>query len=96
MSVCWRGCTGRLKLTSASLTVGSGEFPYSLSAAMTWRAFRLPTDDADGLLGPEFGDEPTLLLRTVGEPIGLFDGQPAHRRRPATLSCVGAVVAEVL
>jgi hypothetical protein len=41
------------------------------------------------LFGPEACDEPALLLRPIGEPVGLLDGQRAHRRRPATLACVG-------
>jgi hypothetical protein len=57
-------------------------------------AFRFPADDADGLFGPEPRDEPALLLGAVGKTIGLLDGQPAHRRRPATLACVGEGVAK--
>ena len=37
-------------------------------------AFRFPTDDADGLFGPQPRDEPALLLGAVGETIRLLDG----------------------
>jgi hypothetical protein len=41
------------------------------------------------LFGPQARDQPALLLGTIGETVGLLDGQRAHRRRPATLACVG-------
>jgi hypothetical protein len=44
-------------------------------------ALGLAADDADGLLGPQAGNEPAMLLLALGEaPCGL-DGQEAHRRR---------------
>ena len=58
-------------------------------------ALRLAADDPNRLFRPQPGDEPGLLLGAVGQTIGLFDGQPAHRRRPAaTLACVGDGVAK--
>ncbi len=57
-------------------------------------AFRFPADDPDGLFGPQAGDQPALLLRAIGETISLLDRQSVHRRRPATLSCVGEGVAK--
>ena len=48
-------------------------------------ALGLAADDADGLLGPQAGDQPALLLGALGEaPCGL-DRQQAHRRRPRRL-----------
>jgi len=52
-------------------------------------ALRFPADDSDGLFGPETRDEPALLLGTIGETVGLLDGQRAQRRRPGVLGCVG-------
>ncbi len=57
-------------------------------------AFGFPPDDADGLLGPQAGDEPALLLGPIGKTVGLAYGEPLHRRRPATLACAGDEVAK--
>ena len=44
-------------------------------------ALGLAADDTDGLLGPQAGDQPAVLLGALGEaPCGL-DRQQAHRRR---------------
>ena len=52
-------------------------------------ALGFPADYSDGLFRPQTGDQPALLLGTIGETVGLLDGQRAHRRRPATLACAG-------
>jgi hypothetical protein len=46
-------------------------------------ALGLAADDPDRLLGPQPSDEPALFLGAIGEAPGGFDGQQAHRRRPA-------------
>ena len=44
-------------------------------------AFGLAADDADGLLGPQAGDEPAVLFLALGEAPCGFDRQQAHLRR---------------
>jgi hypothetical protein len=39
-------------------------------------AFGLAADDADGLLGPQAGDEPAVLLAALIEAPGGLDGNP--------------------
>ena len=46
-------------------------------------AFGLAADDADGLLGPQVGDQPALILGTLGQAMGGDDGKRGHRRLPA-------------
>jgi hypothetical protein len=43
-------------------------------------ALGLAADDADGLIRPQPGDEPAMLLRALGQTIGGLDGQHAHQR----------------
>ena len=43
-------------------------------------ALGLSADDADGLLGPQPGDEPAMLIGALGQTIGGLDGQHAHQR----------------
>jgi hypothetical protein len=47
-------------------------------------AFGLAADDADGLLGPQVGDQPALFLGALGQAMGGDDGKRRHRRLPAT------------
>ena len=60
-------------------------------------ALGLAADDADGLLGPQPGDEPALLVGLRREPPGRLDRQRvvAHRRRAATLTGAAAGAAKV-
>ena len=43
-------------------------------------ALGLAADDADGLLRPQPGDEPAMLVGALGQAIGGLDGQHAHER----------------
>ena len=66
-----------------------GEVQRQERLAALW----LAADDADRLLGPQAGDQPSLFLGALGETIRGFDRKQAHRRRPAALgSATGGVV----
>src|SRR5208283_1308558 len=54
-------------------------------------ALGLAADDADGLLGPQAGNEPAVLFLALGEAPCGFDRQQAHRRRAeaALISAAG-------
>lgn len=56
-------------------------------------ALGLAADNADGLLPPEFGDEPALIIGARGETMGELDGKLAHHHRllAAALVSVGGV-----
>jgi hypothetical protein len=43
-------------------------------------ALGLAADDADGLLRPQPGDEPAMLIGALGQTPGGLDGQHAHQR----------------
>ena len=58
-------------------------------------ALGLAADDADGLLGPQPGDQPAVLLRALGETISWLDGKQAHLRRPAVLGSAAGGAAQV-
>src|SRR6202163_4858023 len=58
-------------------------------------ALWLAADDADRLLGPQAGDQPTMFLRALGETIRGFDRKQGHRRRPAVLGSATGGVAQV-
>ena len=57
-------------------------------------ALGLAADDADGLLGPQAGDEPAMLLAALLEAPGRLDGQQRHRAVPdaALVSVTGGAV----
>ena len=58
-------------------------------------ALWLAADDSDRLFGPQAGDQPTMLLRALGETIRGFDWKQAHLRRPAILGSATGGVAQV-
>lgn len=51
--------------------------------------FGLASDDAHRLLGPETGDQPSVLLGADGEAMGGDDGEEVHRQRPAPSASEG-------
>ena len=56
-------------------------------------ALGLTADDTNGLLAPQAGDEPSVLLGALGQTPCRLDRQQAHRRRPvvALVSAAGGV-----
>ena len=58
-------------------------------------ALGLAADDADGLLRPQAGDQPAVLLAALGKTISRLDRQQAHRRGLAVFGSGSGGVAHI-
>jgi hypothetical protein len=58
-------------------------------------ALGLAADDADGLLRPQAGDQPAVLLAALSKTISRLDRQQAHRRGLAVFGSGSGGVAHI-
>ena len=63
----------------------SGDGDCQIQGEEGFAAFGLAADDPDGFFGPQFLDQPALLLGSFGETPGRLDWKLGHRRRIGAL-----------
>jgi hypothetical protein len=65
--------TGTRHREAAQARRAGGNRDSQIQGEEGFAALGFPTNDSNGLLGPQSGDEPALLLGAIGETIGLLD-----------------------
>ena len=73
--------TGARHREAAQAGGAGGDRNGEVQSQEGFAALGLAADDADGLVGPQAGNQPVLLLRAIGEAMSGLDRQRGHRRR---------------
>jgi hypothetical protein len=78
----YQDATGPWHAVATQTGGAGGDGDGQIEGEEGFTAFEFAADDADGLLGPQRGDQPPLVGSTLCETMGGLDGQWIHRRRP--------------